>query len=90
MAGDGPDDEEHPTEQGLYVCLPAGQVTLEGFAQGGQADTMAPQSAAEVRPGALGGERPCRRDRMSAGGDWQADGAVQGEPVPVGRLAGEG
>ncbi len=28
--------------QGLYVCLPAGQVTLEGFAQGGQADTMAP------------------------------------------------
>ena len=27
---------------------------------------------------------------MSAGGDWQAGGAVQGEPVPVGRLAGEG
>ena len=42
VAGDGPDDEEHPAEQGLYVCLPAGQVTLEGFAQGGQADTMAP------------------------------------------------
>ena len=28
--------------QGLYVCVPAGQVTLEGFAQGGEADTMAP------------------------------------------------
>jgi len=40
--GDGPDDEEDPPGQGLYVCLPAEQVTLEGFAQGGQADTMAP------------------------------------------------
>jgi Domain of unknown function (DUF222) len=29
-------------EQGLYVCLPAEQVTLAGFAQGGEADTMAP------------------------------------------------
>src|SRR5579872_5366567 len=28
--------------QGLYVCLPAEQVTLAGFAQGGQADTMTP------------------------------------------------
>ena len=28
--------------QGLYVCLPAGQVTLAGFAQGGEADTMTP------------------------------------------------
>ena len=28
--------------QGLYVCLPAEQVTLAGFAQGGEADTMAP------------------------------------------------
>jgi hypothetical protein len=31
-----------PAEQGLYVCLPAEQVTLAGFAQGGQADTMTP------------------------------------------------
>jgi hypothetical protein len=36
-AGDGPG-----LGQGLYVCLPAGQLTLAGFAQGGQADTMAP------------------------------------------------
>ena len=28
--------------QGLYVCLPAEQLTLAGFAQGGQADTMTP------------------------------------------------
>ena len=28
--------------QGLYVCLPAEQVTLSGFAQGGEADTMTP------------------------------------------------
>jgi hypothetical protein len=28
--------------QGLYVCLPAEQVTLAGFAQGGEADTMTP------------------------------------------------
>jgi hypothetical protein len=28
--------------QGLYVCLPPEQVTLSGFAQGGEADTMTP------------------------------------------------
>ena len=28
--------------QGLYVCLPPEQVTLAGFAQNGEADTMAP------------------------------------------------
>ncbi len=28
--------------QGLYVCLPPEQLTLAGFAQGGEADTMAP------------------------------------------------
>ena len=44
--GAGPDtDWDDPAEglgQGLYVCLPAGQVTLAGFAQNGEADTMAP------------------------------------------------
>ena len=48
----GPDDaepggfppaEDGPgPEQGLYVTLPAEQLTLSGFAQGGEADTMAP------------------------------------------------
>ena len=36
------DDWAGPAEQGLYVCLPPEQLTLAGFAQGGEADTMAP------------------------------------------------
>ena len=36
----GWDDEG--TEQGVYVTLPAEELTLDGFAQGGRADTMAP------------------------------------------------
>ena len=41
--GTGPtDDWQGPSEQGLYVCLPAEQLTLSGFAQGGETDTMAP------------------------------------------------
>ena len=40
---DGPeDDQDGPPGEGLYVCLPAEQVTLAGFAQGGEADTMTP------------------------------------------------
>jgi Domain of unknown function (DUF222) len=37
-----PAAEEDGPGQGLYVSVPAGQVTLEGFAQNGEADTMAP------------------------------------------------
>jgi hypothetical protein len=38
-----PLDEDGPgMEQGLYMCLPAGQLTLSGFCQGGAADTMRP------------------------------------------------
>ena len=29
-------------EQGLFVCLPAEELTLAGFAQDGRSDTMAP------------------------------------------------
>src|SRR5246127_3272576 len=36
------EDWDGPAEQGLYICLPAEQVTLSGFAQGGEADTMTP------------------------------------------------
>ena len=36
------EDWDGPAGQGLYVCLPAEELTLAGFAQGGQADTMAP------------------------------------------------
>ncbi|HME64965.1 MAG TPA: DUF222 domain-containing protein, partial [Streptosporangiaceae bacterium] len=38
---DGPDDDQSP-EQGLYITLPAGHLTLAGFNQGGASDTMAP------------------------------------------------
>jgi hypothetical protein len=42
----GPDGENHGppegAEQGLFVCLPAEELTLAGFAQDGRADTMAP------------------------------------------------
>jgi hypothetical protein len=41
----GPDDddaEEGPGRQGLYVCLPPEQLTLAGFTQNGEADTMTP------------------------------------------------
>src|SRR5579859_929444 len=38
-----PDDDEAPgPEQGLFVCLPAEELTLAGFAQNGRSDTMAP------------------------------------------------
>ena len=40
--GNGPEDDWDGMEQGLYVCLPPEQLTLAGFAQGGEADTMAP------------------------------------------------
>ena len=40
----GPDDadDDQSPEQGLYITLPAEQLTLSGFAQNGEADTMAP------------------------------------------------
>jgi hypothetical protein len=41
-SGPAPEDDGEGMAQGLYVCLPAEQVTLAGFAQGGQADTMTP------------------------------------------------
>ena len=36
------DEDALGPEQGLYVTLPAGQLTLAGFCQGGASDTMAP------------------------------------------------
>ena len=37
-----PDEEWDGPEQGLFVCLPAEELTLAGFAQDGRADTMEP------------------------------------------------
>src|SRR5579862_9268860 len=39
--GEPPSDSQ-ACEQGLFVCLPAEEVTLAGFAQNGRSDTMAP------------------------------------------------
>src|SRR5579862_4988227 len=42
-AGDtGPPSDSQAAEQGLFVCLPAEELTLAGFAQNGRSDTMAP------------------------------------------------
>src|SRR5580658_7703642 len=40
--GTGPGDDPDGMGQGLYICAPAEQLTLAGFAQGGEADTMTP------------------------------------------------
>jgi hypothetical protein len=59
---DGPDgedmDEELPEEaaQGLFVCLPAEELTLAGFAQDGRADTMAPGPLLSMVVHAITGE----------------------------------
>ena len=37
-----PDQDDPGPEQGLFITLPAGQLTLSGFSQGGATDTMAP------------------------------------------------
>jgi Domain of unknown function (DUF222) len=39
---DWPEDDGPGLQQGLYLYLPAEQMTLAGFAQNGEADTMAP------------------------------------------------
>ncbi|MGH3259953.1 MAG: DUF222 domain-containing protein, partial [Streptosporangiaceae bacterium] len=37
-----PVSDSQASEQGLFVCLPAEELTLDGFAQNGRSDTMAP------------------------------------------------
>jgi Domain of unknown function (DUF222) len=54
--GEGWADGDGPAEQGLYMCLPAGQVTLAGFAQGGEADTMTPGPLLAAIVGTVTGE----------------------------------
>src|SRR5215472_3871977 len=58
--GQRPEDEfEGPPqgpEQGLFVCLPAEELTLAGFAQDGRADTMAPGALLATLLDAITGE----------------------------------
>ena len=51
-----PPDGEEGAEQGLYVCLPAEELTLAGFAQDGRADTMPPGPLLAVVVDAITGE----------------------------------
>ena len=56
--GPGGRDEAGGIEQGLYVTLPAEELTLEGFAAGGRADTMAPGPLLAMVLGGGRGGRP--------------------------------
>ena len=49
-------DAEEGIQQGLYVTLPAEELTLEGFAEDGRADTMAPGPLLAMVLGAVAGE----------------------------------
>jgi Domain of unknown function (DUF222) len=53
---DGPEADWEGMGQGLYVTLPAEQLTLAGFAQGGASDTMAPGPLLAAVVGAVTGE----------------------------------
>ena len=55
LPGGGWDGEEG-IPQGLYVTAPAEDLTLEGFAAGGRADTMAPGPLLAMVLGAVAGE----------------------------------
>ena len=51
-----PGDAEEGVQQGLYVTHPAEELTLEGFAENGRADTMAPGPLLAIVLGAVAGE----------------------------------
>src|SRR6201996_8247173 len=53
--GQGGLDETEGIPQGLYVTLPAEELTLEGFAEDGRADTMAPGPLLAMILGAVAG-----------------------------------
>jgi hypothetical protein len=55
LPGDGWDSDES-IPQGLYVTLPAEELSLEGFAQDGRADTMKPGPLLSVVLDAVAGE----------------------------------
>jgi Domain of unknown function (DUF222) len=51
-----PSSDGQPPEQGLFVCLPADELTLDGFAQNGRSDTMAPGALLATLLDAIVGE----------------------------------
>jgi hypothetical protein len=52
----GPEDAGPGPEQGLFLCLPAEELSLAGFAQDGRADTMAPGALLATLLEAITGE----------------------------------
>src|SRR5579863_8436972 len=54
--GNEPEGGSPGHEQGLFVCLPAEELTLAGFAQNGRSDTMAPGALLATVLDAVAGE----------------------------------
>jgi len=52
----GPVSDGQASQQGLFVCLPAEELTLAGFAQDGRSDTMAPGALLATVLDAVAGE----------------------------------
>jgi len=76
LGGDGQDgwEDEQFQQQGLFVTLPAEEVTLEGFAEGGRADTMAPGALLAGILAAVAGDE----QDLSQLGDDQLIGVLSG------------
>src|SRR5436189_6438031 len=67
--------------QGLYVTLPAEELTLEGFAADGRADTMAPGPLLAMVLGAVAGQDG---EGLAGLSDDQLVGFVSGTPADGG------
>jgi len=74
-AGNEPEYDPQGLEQGLFVCLPAEELTLAGFAQDGRADTMAPGALLGTVLQAVVGEDGAG---LAALGDDQLIGVLSG------------
>ena len=84
-AGSGlPGDAEEGIPQGLYVTLPAEELSLEGFAEDGRADTMAPGPLLAMVLGTVAGEHGEDLARLS---DDQLVGFLSGTRRMESRLA---
>jgi len=77
-------DAEQGIPQGLYVTLPAEELTLEGFAADGRADTMAPGPLLAMVLGAVAGENG---EGLAGLSDDQLIGFLSGTGRMASRLA---
>jgi hypothetical protein len=84
--GDAGEPCEPPqdAEQGLFVCLPAEELSLEGFAQDGRADTMAPGPLLATLLEAVAGEGG---SGLAGLGDDQLMGVLSGTRRMEARIA---